>query len=188
LQEIGISQSILEIGTVIDHARDGDERAFGVLYDTYIDKIYRHVYYRTGSTEDAQDISQEVFIKAFKALPKYKKTNTPFIGWLMRISHNLIIDHYRKKKDHLPLDNELAFSDPNTNPENLAEIGSNQQTVRKAILKLPEDYQQVILMYFIEGFSYPEIAAAMGKKEGAIRVSICRALKKMRDILSKEKI
>jgi RNA polymerase sigma-70 factor, ECF subfamily len=188
LLEIENSQSILEVDTVVDHARDGDERAFGVLYDMYIDRIYRHVYYRTGSTEDAQDITQEVFIRAFKALPKYKKTNTPFIGWLMRISSNLVIDHYRKRKDHLPLDTDLAFTDPNTNPESLAEIGYNQQTVRKGILKLPKDYQQVILMYFIEGFSYPEIAAALGKKEGAIRVTICRALKKMRDILSREEI
>jgi RNA polymerase sigma-70 factor, ECF subfamily len=188
LLEFENPQSIFEVDTVLEHAIDGDEQAFGVLYDMYINRIYRHVYYRTGSTEDSQDITQEVFIRAFKALSKYKKTNTPFIGWLMRISHNLIIDHYRKKKDHLPLDNELAFSSPDTSPESLAEIGFNQQMVRKTILKLPKDYQQVILMYFIEGFSYPEIAATLGKKEGAIRVTIYRALKKMRDILSREDI
>jgi RNA polymerase sigma-70 factor, ECF subfamily len=179
----------MEVELAIDHAMDGDANAFGQLYDVYFDRVYRHIYYRVGCTEDAQDLTQEVFARAWKALPKYRRTATPFLGWLMRISHNRVIDYYRTKKDQTYLGDEAVTDNTDGgNPELIFESKYDQQQIRKAILRLPEEYQQVILMSFIEGFEYPEIASAMGKKEGAVRVIMHRALKKMRDILSKETI
>ena len=106
----------------------------------------------------------------------------------MRISHNLVVDFYRSKKDTAFLDNELALEDGTPGPEQLAEENFDQQQIRKVILQLPEEQQQVVLMSFIEGFSYSEIAAVMNKKEGNIRVIVHRALKKMRQILETEKL
>jgi RNA polymerase sigma-70 factor (ECF subfamily) len=175
----------LEVESLVDRAVGGDTEAFGRLYDIHADRIYQHIYYRTGNVEDARDLTQEVFIKAWQALPKYRKTKTPFLGWLFTISHNRVIDYYRTKKDHAYLDNEIIGADRERSPEKLVEAQFTQQEIRKAILQLPEDQQQVILMSFIEGFEYSEIATALNKTEGNIRVIIHRALRKMREILGR---
>jgi RNA polymerase sigma-70 factor (ECF subfamily) len=133
--------------------------------------------------QDAQDLTQEVFARAWKVLPKYRRTKTPFLGWLFTISRNRVIDYYRTKKDHSYLNNEILQENSESNPEKLIESKFTQHEIRKAILQLPEDQQQAILMSFIEGFDYPEIARTMNKTEGNIRVIIHRGLKKMREIL-----
>ena len=175
----------IEPETLIDRAVGGDTEAFGQLYDMYADRIYRHIYYRLSNKEDAKDLTQEVFLKAWKALPKYKKTGTPLLGWLFTISHNRIIDHYRTKKDHVNIDDKIVIEDRQKRPEELLEDQYTQQDIRRAILQLPEIQQQAILMSYIEGLEYSEIAATLKKSEGNVRVIIHRALKQMRDILGK---
>jgi len=171
------------VDQAVDRAINGDSEAFGYLYDIYADRIYRHIYYRTGNAEDAKDMMQEVFLKAWQGLPRYRKSTTPFLGWLFTISHNRVIDYYRTRKDYSYLDNEIAVPDPESNPEVLAESRLAQQQVRKAILQLPGDQQMVIIMSFIEGFEYSEIALALKKSEGNIRVMVHRASKKMNEIM-----
>lgn len=188
MQENTNAGTTTDIDLLIDGAISGDADDFGRLYDLHVERIYRHVYYRVGNTGDAEDLTQQVFLKAWKAIGRYKKTATPFLAWLMRISHNLVIDFYRSKKDTAFLDDELLIKDKTPGPQQLAEEHFNQQQIRKVILQLPEEQQQVVLMSFIEGFSYGEIAAAIGKKEGNVRVIVHRALKKMRQILETEKI
>ncbi len=175
----------LEEESIVDRAVNGDAEAFGRLYDIYADRIYRHLYYRTSNVDDARDLTQEVFTKAWQVLPKYKRTKTPFLGWLFTISHNRVIDYYRTKKTHVYLNAEIDMGDRVANPEHLADAAFTQQDIRRAILQLPEDQQQVILMSFIEGFEYSEIAASLNKTEGNIRVKLHRGLKKMREILGK---
>jgi RNA polymerase sigma-70 factor (ECF subfamily) len=171
------------VETIVERAVAGDAEAFGKLYDIYADRIYRHIYYRTNNVDDARDLTQEVFAKAWRVLPKYRRTNTPFLGWLFTISHNRVIDYYRTKKDHAYLNNDIDLGSQPTSPEKLVESAFTQQEIRKAMLQLPEDQQQVLLMSFIEGFEYQEIAAALNKTEGNIRVIMHRGLKKMREIL-----
>jgi RNA polymerase sigma-70 factor, ECF subfamily len=180
------SRTNLEVESIVDRAASGDTEAFGRLYDIYADRIYRHIYYRTSNVEDARDLTQEVFTKAWQGLPKYKRTGTPFLGWLFTISHNRVIDYYRTKKDHAYLNPEIIIEDRENSPEKLAEAEFTRQEVRKAILQLPEDQQQVILMSFIEGFEYREIAATLKKTEGNIRVIIHRGIKRMRAIMGEE--
>ena len=175
----------IDVEPLVDRAAGGDTEAFGRLYDIYTDRIYQHIYYRTSNVEDARDLTQEVFIKAWQGLPKYKRTKTPFLGWLFTISHNRVIDYYRTRKDYNYLKDEIVMEDREKSPEKVVEDQFTQQEVRRAILKLPEDQQQVILMSFIEGFGYNEIAAALNKSEGNIRVIVHRALKRMREILDK---
>lgn len=172
-----------DIDLLVKNAVGGDAEVFGTLYDMYVERVYRHIFYRVGIVEDAEDLTQQVFMKAWKAIGRYKKTSSPFLAWLMRISHNLVTDFYRSKKDKVYLDTELAAYDPDSSPERVAEVNFDQQRLRKAILQLPGEQQQVIMMSFIEGFTYAEIASSMGKSEGGIRVIQHRALKKMRCII-----
>lgn len=177
------ADDVLLIQKVI--SRDPD--AFGRLYDMYVDRVYRHVYYRVGNVADAEDLTQQVFLKAWQAIDRYKKTASPFLAWLMTISHNLVVDFYRSKKDKAYLDAEVTADDLASSPERIAEARFDQQQLRGAILQLRSDQQQAILLRFIEGFQYAEIASLLGKSEGAIRVILHRALVALRRILEKEK-
>ena len=171
---------------LIQRATSGDADAFGRLYDMYVDRVYRHIYYRVGNVMDAEDLTQQVFFKAWQAIDRYKRTASPFVAWLMTISHNLVIDFYRTKKDKTYLEAEVTADESAPSPERIAEAHFEQQQVRRAILQLPRDQQQVILLRFVEGFRNPEVASILGKSEGAIRVILHRALAKLRQILEKE--
>lgn len=161
-----------------------DSAAFASLYDMHIDRVYNHIYYRLPSQADAEDITQEVFLKAWKAISKYKKTGAPFVAWLIAIARNLIADYYKARKKFVPLE-EIEVSDDSfeASPEAMAEASLDKREIRKALFKLKGDKQRVILMRFIDGFSYGEIAKLLNKSEGAVRVVQYRALIDLRRML-----
>lgn len=164
MQEDKNSKASSDIDLLLESAIDGDADAFGRLYDMHVDRVYRHVYYRVGNVADAEDLTQQVFLRAWQAIHRYKKTAIPFLAWLIKISHNLVVDFYRSNKAITYLDLDFVPGKPSSNPEYMAEARFEQQQIRKAILGLPCDQQQVVLMRFIEGFSYSEIAASISKK------------------------
>ena len=172
---------------LVQRAISRDAEAFGRLYDMHVDRVYKHVYYRVGNEADAEDLTQQVFLKAWQAIGRYKKMASPFIAWLMTISHNVVVDSYRTKKDRAYLEAEVLASDSASSPEQLAEASFEQQRLRRAILQLGGDEQQVVILRLIEGFEFAEIASLLKKKEGNIRVILHRALVKLRDILEKER-
>ena len=185
MQEYETADTSSDIEKLVDRAIDGDGDAFGRLYDMHVDRVYRHIYYRVSNTADAEDLTQQVFIKAWQAISRYKKSASPFLAWLIKISHNLVIDFYRSKKSETYIDFDIVATKPDTDPEHLAEAHFNQQQLRRVILKLQGDQQQVIMMRFIEDFSYAEIAASLGKSEGAVRVILHRGLVRLRKIMDK---
>lgn len=185
MQESRNTELSSEIEKLVDRAIDGDGDAFGRLYDMHVDRVYRHIYYRVSNKADAEDLTQQVFMKAWQAIGRYKKTTSLFLAWLIRISHNLVIDFYRSKKSEAHIDFNIVATKTKTDPAHLAEVQFSQQEIRQAINRLNGDQQQVILMRFIEDFSYTEIAAALGKSEGAIRVILHRGLAKLKTILEK---
>jgi len=171
----------------IDRAVKGDKTAFVSIYDKYVDRVYKHVYWRIYNQTDAEDVTQEVFIKAWKGIRKYKATGAPFLAWLLAIARNAVTDHYRRKKNDISLEavessGEVAFTGGD-NPEAQAENSLEQSRIRNAIMKLKGNKQKVISMRFIDGFSYSEIARALRKSEGAVRVIQYRALRDLRQSL-----
>jgi len=172
---------------LVQRAVRHDAEAFGRLYDMHVDRVYRHIYYRVGNEHDAEDLTQQVFLRAWQAIHRYKKTTSPFVAWLMTISHNLVVDFYRTRKDKTYLEAEVLADGPASSPEHVAETSFEQQRLRKAILQLGGDEQQVVILRFIEGFEFAEIASVMKKKEGNVRVILHRALAKLRDVLEEER-
>ncbi len=169
---------------LVQRAVQRDKAAFATLYDSYMDRVYRHVYYRVSNQIDAEDITQEVFIRAWKAINKYKRTGAPFVTWLLAIAHNLIVDHYRARKNLVSLEEaEASNQTAEASPEAMAEASLNKDYVRRAVLKLKGEKQRVILMRFIDGLSYGEIAKVLNKSEGAVRVIQCRALNDLKHML-----
>jgi RNA polymerase sigma-70 factor (ECF subfamily) len=160
----------------------GDQSAFATLYEMHVERVYRHVRYQVMDGHDAEDITQEVFIKAWKSIHKYKPTGAPFVAWLIVVARNAVTDYFRSKKDVRLLDdiNEPGGgTDPVAGVE--AEFGRDQ--VRGALLKLHGDKRSVLMMRFIDDFSYEEIGRALGKSEGAVRVIQHRALRELRGIM-----
>lgn len=175
-----------ELEALINRAIEGQSAAFGRLYDLHVDRVYRHIYYRVGNHADAEDLTQQAFIRAWQAFGRYKKTGSPFIAWMITISHHLVVDFYRSRKNQVSIDNDAADL-PETDPVQIAEASYDQRQLRQAIAGLHGDQQQAVLMRFIEGFSNQEIAAVLGKNEGAIRVALHRGLANLRKILEKDK-
>lgn len=173
---------------LVQRAVTRDREAFSSLYDSSIDKVYRHVFYRVSSQSDAEDITQEVFARAWKAIDRYKSTGAPFVAWLISIAGNLIVDHYRKRQRNTDMDNILKDlpAAQVVSPEEQAEINLDNAIIKEAVLKLKGDKQKVILMHFIDGMSYTEIAAALHKTENAIRVIQFRALSDLKRLLPRD--
>lgn len=160
---------------LVQQAIKRDRAAFTVLYERCVDKVYRHVYYRVSNHDDAEDITQEAFVKAWKAIDKYKRTGAPFVTWIITIAGNLVIDHYRRQQKveitaEIEKISEKELGSQVPGPEQQAEVNFNNSVIKKAVLKLKEDKQKVILMHFIDDLSYEEIAKALNKSAGAIRV------------------
>ncbi len=175
---------------LVEKAIKGDRASFAALYERYVDRVYRHVYYRVSNHADAEDITQEAFVRAWNAIGKYRKTGAPFAAWLITIAANLISDHFKHHQKIPVADvgyNELS-GDPVSDPSGLVETNLNNALIKKAVNKLKGDKQKVILMHFIDGFSYEEIAKTLKKSKGAIRVIQYRALNDLRRMLTKDEL
>lgn len=158
----------------------GDAEAFGALYTEHLDAIYRYIYFRVGDSVEAEDLTEEVFVKAWEALPGYKVMQYPFKSWLYRIAHNLVVDYHRKRRPLLLPDLDLhGSSTPPSATEDIIERRHNAKVLAAAIQKLGEEEQQVIILRFVEGLSHQEVAEVIGKSQAASRIIQHRALARL---------
>ena len=167
-------------------ASQRDPDAFAALYNLYVEKIYKYVYYNVGNPCEAEDLCDQVFLKAWEAIGRYTWYGYPFSSWLYRLAHNLVVDHYRTQRDILPLNDTLLIREEPIDPEVALARSLGSNDLRRAILRLTPEQRQVICLKFIEGYSNSEIAALMQKKEGAIRALQYRALRSLQAILEAE--
>ena len=172
----------------MERAIQRDREAFAVLHDCHLDRIYSYVSYSLKNAPEAEDLTQEVFIRAWKNIHKYKITGAPFVTWLIPIARNMVADHFRAKKKNntVPLVEDQFTGAAEADPQNLTEVRLEQQHLREVIGKLKGAKQQVIIMRFIVGMEYREIAQLLKKREGAVRVIQFRALKELRALLEDE--
>ena len=155
---------------IVQQAVDGNQGAFTQLYDVYFDRIYRYIYVRVRRQDVAEDLSQEVFIKALKAMGSYKIGKTPFASWLFRIAHNQVIDHVRKYKKGLEI--SLDEAPPSVGAEDPVAIIEQKFEVAElnaAIMELSPAQQEVISLRFIADLPIAEVARVLGKSEGTVK-------------------
>lgn len=154
---------------LVSSVQSGQMDAFTVLYEEYLDRIYRYIYIRLGQVEQAEDITQEVFVRAFEGIPAYHCRGKPFVAWLFRIAHNLIID-YRRRADRvrfIPVPEPVMVS--GEDPVSMAENNLDSLRLREAIAQLPPAQKEAVTLRLLVGLSIAETAQAMGKSEGAIK-------------------
>lgn len=169
---------------LVELAAAGDSSAFGVLYERYLDAIYRYIYFRVENEAETEDLTEETFVKAWEALPKFNYREYGISAWLYRIAHNLVIDHHRKRKPLVLPELERADLPSHTLPiEERLDKKQDIEKMLRAVKTLTEEEQQVVLLRFIEGLSHREIGKIIGKSEGASRVIQHRALANLREIM-----
>ena len=171
---------------LVAQAIQGDERSFTGLHDRYYDRIYRHLYYRVGRAEDAEDLTQQVFLQAWRALGRYRQGGAPFVAWLFTIAHNTVISFYRRNKGVYSLETELVDRPSPDGVEEPVEIRLEHERARRAMARLKPEQQAVLGMRFLENLEYRDIGAALGKSEGNIRVIQHRALHELRRLMESE--
>ena len=169
---------------LIQLSQHGDREAFAGLFDIYFDRIFRYIYFRVKDEELAQDITSLVFLKALENLHSFQNGPSPFAGWLYRIAHNAVIDHYRVTRKMIPLEEvdalKLGYSDE---LDEKLEWKVRSQELSRALMELPHTQQEVLILKFVLGFTTLEIARMLHKRVGAIRAVQMRGLKRMATIL-----
>jgi RNA polymerase sigma-70 factor (ECF subfamily) len=169
-------------------AKAGDAEAFGHLYETYLDRIYRYIYFRVTDEETAEDLISQVFTKAWENLGRYQPSGRPFIAWLYTIAHNTVIDHYRTHKDTVAIENTLSLASDAPSPHEQVELHFEADNLRTALQTLTPEQQQVVVLKFIAGMTTDEIAGQLRKSAGAIRALQMRALQALAKQLEKDEV
>ena len=169
-------------------ASEHDQAAFAELYNAYVDKIYKYIFYKVGDTSDAEDLCEQVFLKAWEAIGRYTWCGYPFSSWLYRLAHNLVVDHYRTRRESVPLQSVLATAYEPVDPQDTLVQTLDADELKEAIAQLTDDQRQVISLKFIEGYENAEIAQMLNKKEGAIRALQYRALRSLLSIMEAEEV
>jgi RNA polymerase sigma-70 factor (ECF subfamily) len=164
-----------------------DKSAFGEIYERYVDKIYKYIYYRVGNQHDAEDLTSRVFFRALANVDTFEDRGVPFQAWLYRIAHNLVANHHRDRgrRKIIPLDEYIVsgiFTGPE-GPERAAEDMEDRERLMAAIRSLPEDRQQLLVLKFVDRLSNAEIGDIMGRTEGAVKSLYHRTLSALRDDL-----
>jgi RNA polymerase sigma-70 factor (ECF subfamily) len=159
--------------------RDG--REFGALYDRHFQQIYRFVYSRVREQTAAEDVTSEVFIKALKAMPRYQETGRPFAAWLYQIAVNAIADRYRTLRPTHALDD---FHDLSVGGPAIEEQAAQRDEIRRIwrlVEELPLQQRTALVLKFQEDMKIEDIAVAMGKTPGAVKLLIHRGVSRLRE-------
>jgi RNA polymerase sigma-70 factor (ECF subfamily) len=175
----------LEDREILVLASQGDQDAFGTLYERYVERIFNYVYYRTGNIHDAEDLTARVFYRALHHIKNYTDRGVPFSAWLYRIAHNLIANWHRDRSRHqeIPLDDAPTLHYKGEAPESALVHGQDQEALLKLIRHLPAERQHLLILKFVEQMSNAEIGLTMGRSEGAVKSLYHRTLLALRDEL-----
>lgn len=159
-------------------ARDGDRKAFQELYLAHVDVIHRYIDRRVA--RDAEDLTADVFVRAYRAIGRYEWRGVPFRAWLIRIAANIVANHHARTKRAVPLDDYDA-ADPSH--EDTADRRLEADEILHLVHELPDVQCQTVVLRFVEGLSAAEVAAVIGTTEEAVRAATYRGLKNLRVIL-----
>ena len=204
--------STLPEADLVDMAIAGSAPAFGELAERHRERLRRHFWYRTGSEQDADDLTQETFAKAWGAIGRFRRTSSPFVAWLMRIAHNLLVDRarggraYREVSFVHPVyaswegrggaaDTSLILIDEDraADPAAMAELAWDVARLRRALATIDEpavpwlarkDHREVVERAYLGGQSYERIAGDLGITEGNARVRAHRGVLALRRLLA----
>lgn len=170
---------------IIARARRGDADAFEQLVVAYREQVFRLALRMCGSEADADEVAQEAFLSAWKALPNFRG-ESQFSTWLYQLTTHAAIDLMRREKRQIAADiTEVSAADPAPSPQQQAEQSEQREIVRDAILQLAPEQREVVVLRFMEELSYEEIGAVLKLPSGTVKSRLNRAKAQLKEILSK---
>src|SRR6185295_14138396 len=157
ISSANIGESRDALAPLLAKAKAGEEAAFGEIYNLFFKKIYQFIYYRVGHKEVAEDLAEEVFLKAFAKINSVLDGNS-FVGWLYQIARNIVIDYYRQKKNVVALEDVENTLEYETNVVDIVNLESQQKILLKLLKELGAEQQIVLKLKFFEDLTNTEIA------------------------------
>jgi RNA polymerase sigma-70 factor, ECF subfamily len=178
-----------EVFALVERAQAGDAEAFGLIYDRYMDTVFRFIYFRVGNRQLAEDLTSDTFLRALKRIGSFTWQGRDLGAWLVTIARNLVADHFKSGRYRLEvttgdvLDADREDRGPEGSPEAAVIDHITNVHLLGAVKQLNAEQQECIVLRFLQGFSVAETAKAMGKNEGAIKALQYRAVRALARLL-----
>ena len=173
----GAADPAVDVRELVGRAQAGDRDALEDLYLLHFDRIYSYLQLTVGNRHDAEDLTNQTFVKMLESIERFEWRKAPFSAWLFRIAHNLAVDHFRSRRRWQP---EEEPPEPPDADQRSAEDEAMHSIGRRSMLEMIEDLskdqQQVLMLKFVFNFSNGEAATVLGKSEGAVKSLQHRAL------------
>ena len=164
--------------------RNGDERAFGELYDAYEERMHRYLLYKLPQGADAEDLVTEIFLRVWSYIKNAQVDQ--FSALLYRVARNLIAEYYQRRSRQLeqaPMEEGMDVADENPDQEETLTLEMSVENVKLCLPKLKDEYRDVLIMRYLDELSVREVSLALEKSENAVRITTHRALKAIRRML-----
>ncbi|MFA6322583.1 MAG: RNA polymerase sigma factor [Candidatus Buchananbacteria bacterium] len=165
-----------------------DPEAFAKLYDLYVTPIYRFIYFKVSSQQDAEDLTSEVFMKVWQYVTETEDVIENFRALIYKVARNSVIDFYRARaKSDMPQSDEILSNIVDDHQQSLLrqiEIEIDVNKIESVLKKVKDEYRDVIILKYIDGLSTKEIAKILDKSNGSVRVLLHRALGVIREIIN----
>jgi RNA polymerase sigma-70 factor (ECF subfamily) len=172
---------------LVERAQAGDAEAFGELYDRYVDQVYRYIVYRVSSSQLAEDLTSETFLRALRKISSFTWQGRDVGAWFVTIARNLIADHYKSGRYRLELSTddvtESGAAPVQAGPEGEVLEAMQNRVLLEAVKQLNSEQQECIVLRFLQGLSVSETARVMGKNDGAIKALQYRAIRTLGRLL-----
>jgi RNA polymerase sigma-70 factor (ECF subfamily) len=181
-----------EAWALVQRAQAGDRAAFGLIYDRYLDTVFRFVYFRVGNRPLAEDLTADTFLRALKRIRSFTWQGRDLGAWLVTIAKNLVADHFKSGRYRLEittgdvLDRDKADRSPEGRPDDAVVDHLTNVALLSAVKRLNQEQQECIVLRFLHGFSVDETAHVMGKTYGAIKALQYRATRSLQRVLGTE--
>ena len=168
---------------LIARAVKRDPEAFSALYVQFYYPVLRRVTTITRSRHDAEDVANEAFLRAWNAIERFQDRDVSILAWLCTIAERLAVKQVRSRRPSIAMDDDFFGAPSETYPDAIVQRNAEVATLQSALKELPTVQREVVLKRYLEGTSYKELALALGKPVGTIRVIQHRALRALRCIL-----
>ena len=177
-----------EVWALVERAQAGEAEAFGLIYDRYVDTVFKFIYFRVGNRQLAEDLTSETFLRALRLIGSFTWQGRDLGAWLVTIARNLVADHFKSGRHRLEITTgDVLDADKEDRPEGTPESAVlthiTNVTLLSAVKQLNPEQQECIVLRFLQGFSVAETAQAMGKNEGAIKALQYRAVRALARLL-----